>query len=234
MAVLLLHLSTQRDEQSLSELITITLELPLKNKVGNRNLQLQNFSFFLFMALHLQMNSKSELQEACEFVGKMGQEKTAYQESSTPRWLSTENSTRGTLQRKEDYSMDVALKAREGRSSSNCPSPISFSSHPSIPCPCLGTSLLRVNTQEVAVMVVSPCSCCPRLSITLQVTYLGREVTGMPASLQDEQALKSSHYLTGVQTSYNPTSFPFIPQHRESLSAQPSLSHSSCFIRSWG
>lgn len=36
--MLWVHLSTQRDEQSLSELIVITLELHLTNEVGNGNL----------------------------------------------------------------------------------------------------------------------------------------------------------------------------------------------------
>lgn len=61
----------------------------------------------------------------------------------------------------------------------------------------------------------------------------------LPISL--EQALKSSHFLAGAQSSYNTSSFFSIPQYRgnyniwrESPLDQSGSSHSSCYIRSWG
>lgn len=81
--MLLLHLSTQRDEWGLSELIIVPLELPLKTEVDNRNLYLQSFSSFLLMGLYLHTNSNSELENVfLSLLEASGQGKTASQKFS--------------------------------------------------------------------------------------------------------------------------------------------------------
>lgn len=143
--MLLLHLLTQRDEQALLELITVTLELPLKNKVdiGISSCKVSLPSFWWCFICELKLWAQGGLPE---FAGSNQARENSFSEilPNSPLWLhSIESSTAGTLKRKRgDYSMDVALGEGEGSSGSNWPSLFSSSWHPYIICSVVGPSSL--------------------------------------------------------------------------------------------
>lgn len=144
--MLLPHVSTQRDVQILSELITITMELLFKHKKGNRNLWLQSFFYFLLIAAYIceWTQDPSSRRLAClSLPAELKQEEIAYQKLS----LVVCKVMRAQHQEPQKGSMDVALRRKEMEVAAANMLPCFLSWHPCATCSC-GTFFLRGNMPE--------------------------------------------------------------------------------------